>query len=82
MVFGSGIMVDALKHMGTTAWLKEVLKISLSSLTQSFRIRPAVLSGPVVLRGLILDCVLFTLAGARHLLLLLLLCLLIMCGGC
>lgn len=39
--FGTGVMVVSLKHVGTTAWLREALKMSvkmsLSSSVQSFR---------------------------------------------
>ncbi len=52
------IVVD-LRHVGTTAWLSEVLNISVrtsvSCAAQSFSIRPGMLSGPADLRGLILD---------------------------
>ncbi len=45
--------------MGMTAWLSEVLKISVrtsvSCAAQSFRTRPGMLSGPAAFRGLILD---------------------------
>lgn len=44
---GTGIIVVALKHVGTTAWLKEMLKMSertsLSSSSQSFSTRPGYL---------------------------------------
>ncbi len=52
------IVVD-LRHVGTTAWLSEVLKISVrtsvSCAAQSFSTRPGMLSEPAALRGLILD---------------------------
>ncbi len=55
------IVVD-FRHVGTTAWLSEVLKISVrtsvSCAAQSFSTRPGMLSGPAAFRGLILDRVL------------------------
>ncbi len=57
------IVVD-LRHVGTTAWLSEVLKISfrtsVSCAAQSFSTRPGMLSGPAAFRGLILDRVFLT----------------------
>ncbi len=51
------IVVD-LRHVGMTAWLSEVLKISVrtfvSCSAQSFNTRPGMLSGPTALHGLIL----------------------------
>ncbi len=53
-----------------TAWLSEVLKISVrtsvSCSAQSFSTRPGILSGPAALRGLILDKVFLTSAGDRQ----------------
>ncbi len=53
-----------------TAWLGEVLKISVrtsvSCLAQSFSTRLGMLSGPTALRGLILDRVCLTSAGDRQ----------------
>ncbi len=50
-----------------TAWLSEVLKISVrtsvSCSAQFFSTRPGILSGPAALRGLILDRVFLTSAG-------------------
>ncbi len=47
-----------LRNVGMTAWLSEVLKISVrtsvSCSAQSFSARPGMLSGPTALRGLIL----------------------------
>ncbi len=63
------IVVD-LRHVGTTAWLSEVLKISVgtsvSCAAQSFSTRPGMLSGPAALHGLILDRVFLTSAGDRQ----------------
>ena len=68
--FGTGTMMAALKHAGTVAWFREVLKTSVktsfSSSAQSFSTRPVILSGPVALRELIVANVLFTLAVERH----------------
>ncbi len=62
------IVVD-LRHVGTTAWLSEVLKISVrtsvSCAAQSFSTRPGMLSGPAALRGLILDRVFLTSTGDK-----------------
>ncbi len=56
--------------VGTTAWLSEVLKISvrtsISCAAHSFSTRPGMLSGPAALHGLILDRVFFTSAGDRQ----------------
>ncbi len=63
------IVVD-LRHVGMTAWLSEVLKISVrtsvSCSAQSFSTLPGILSGPAALRGLILDRVFLTSAGDRQ----------------
>ncbi len=60
------IVVD-LRHVGTTAWLSEVLKISVrtsvSCAAQSFSTRPGMLSGPAAFCGLILDRVFLTSAA-------------------
>ncbi len=62
------IVVD-LRPVGMTAWLSEVLKISVrtsvSCSAQSFSTRPGILSEPAALRGLILDSVFLTSAGDR-----------------
>ncbi len=58
-----------LRHVGTTAWLSEVLNMSVrtsvSCAAQSLSTRPGMLSGPAAFRGLILDRVFLTLAGER-----------------
>ncbi len=63
------ISVD-LRHVGMTAWLSEVLKISVrtsvSCSAQSVSTRPGMLSGPAALCGLILDRVFLTSAGDRQ----------------
>ncbi len=65
--FGTGMIVVDLRHVGMTAWLSEVLKISVrtsvSCSAQSFSTRPGILSGPAALRGLILDRVFLTSAN-------------------
>ncbi len=62
------IVVD-FRHVGMTAWLSEVLKISVrtsvSCAAQSFSTRPGMLSGPAAFRGLILDRVFLT-SGCRQ----------------
>ncbi len=68
--FGTGMIVVDLRHVGMTAWLSEVLKISVrtsvSCSAQSFSTRPGILSGPAALRGIILDRVFLTSAGDRQ----------------
>ncbi len=63
------IVVD-LRHVGTTTWLSEVLKISVrtsvSCAAQSFSTQPGMLSGPAAFRGLILDRVFLTSAADRQ----------------
>ncbi len=63
------IVVD-FRHVGTTAWLSEVLKISVrtsvSCAAQSFSTQPGMLSGPAAFRGLILDRVFLTSAADRQ----------------
>lgn len=48
----------ALRHVGTTAWLSEVLRMSVktfvSSSAQSFRTQPGMLSGPNAFLALLL----------------------------
>ncbi len=65
--FGTGIMEVDLRHVGTTAWLSEVLKMSVmtsvSCTAQSLSTRPGMLSGPAAFRGLILERVFLTSAG-------------------
>ncbi len=62
------IVVD-LRHVGMTAWLSEVLKISVRTSVrcsaQSLGTWPGMLSGLAALRGLILDRVFLTSAGDR-----------------
>ncbi len=64
------MLVVDLRHVGTTAWLSEVLKISVrisvSCAAQSFSTRPGMLSGPAAFRGLILDRVFLTSAADRQ----------------
>ncbi len=64
------MIIEDLRHVGMTAWLSEVLKISVrtsvSFSAQSFSARPGMLSGPTALRGLILDRVFLTSAGDRQ----------------
>ncbi len=68
--FGTGMIVVDLRHVGMTAWLSEVLKISVrtsvSCSAQSFSTWRGMLSGPAALRGLILDRVFLTLVGDRQ----------------
>ncbi len=63
------IVVD-LRHVGTTAWLSEVLKISVrtsvSCAAQPFSTRSGMLSGPAAFSGLILDRVFLTSAADRQ----------------
>ncbi len=63
------IVVD-FRHVGTTAWLSEVLKISVrtsvSCVAQSFSTRPGMLSGPTAFHGLILDRDYLTSAADRQ----------------
>lgn len=65
--FGTGMMVEALRHAGTTTWLSDVLKmsvkISVSSTAQSLSGCPGMLLGPGALWGLILPRDLLTLSG-------------------
>ncbi len=59
-----------LRHVGTTAWLSEVLKMSVrtsvSCAAQSLSTRPGMLSGPAAFRGLILDRAFLTSTGERQ----------------
>ncbi len=68
--FSTGIMEVDLRHVGTTAWVSEVLKmsvrISVSCAAQSLSTRPGMLSGPAAFHGLILDRVFLTSAGERQ----------------
>ncbi len=68
--FGTGMITVDLRHMGMTAWLSEVLKISVrtsvSCSAQFFSKWPGMLSGPTSLCRLILDRVFLTLAGDRQ----------------
>ena len=54
-LFGTGMMVEVLRHTGTTAWESEMLKMSVqtsvSSYAQPLSTFPGILSGPVALRG-------------------------------
>lgn len=63
-LLGSGMIVDLVKQAGTTAWDKEVLKMSantpVSPWTNSLKTRPGTLSGPDGFRGLIIQNVLLT----------------------
>ncbi len=63
------IAVD-LRHLGMTAWLSKVLKISVRTSVicsaHSFSTRPGMLSGPAAMRRLIIDRVFFTSAGDRQ----------------
>ncbi len=67
--FGTGIMVVDLRHMGTTAWLNKMLKISvrtsISCTAQSLSTWPGMFSGPTTLHGLILDRVFLMSAEER-----------------
>ena len=68
--FGTGMMVAVLKHDGTVACLREMLKMSVktsfSSSAQSYSTLPWRLSGPAAFRALMVMSVLFTLAADRH----------------
>ncbi len=59
-----------LRHVGTTAWLSEVLKMSVrtsvSCAAQSLSTRPGMISGPAAFHALILDRVFLTSAGERQ----------------
>ena len=61
------MMVVALRHVGTTACLSEVLKMSVktsvSSSAQSLRTRPGMLSGPWAFLGFVLLRDFLTLPG-------------------
>lgn len=63
------MMVVLLKQVGATAWLREVLKMSVrtsvSSTAQSFSTQPGMLSGPAALCALIRERDLLTVAGDR-----------------
>ena len=65
--FGTGMMVEVLRHVGTTAWLRDVLKMSVktsvSSPAQSLSARLGMLSDPGALRTLILLKDLLMLSG-------------------
>ena len=62
--FGTGTMVDVLRHVGTVACGSEMLKMSAmtdeSWGAQSLRTLPGTPSGPAALQGLILCSVLLT----------------------
>lgn len=62
-------MVVALKQVGKTAWIREMLKMSVktteSSNAQSLCTQPGILSGPRALRTLIFVRDLLTVSGVR-----------------
>lgn len=59
------IMAD-LKHVGITAWLRQVIKMSVkTSFSSSLSVYPGMLSSPATLQGLILDMVFFKPAEDR-----------------
>lgn len=66
---GGGIMRVALKHAGMTAWLREVLKMSVRTSVresaQSLSTIPGMLSGPAAFLGFTMSRVLRTSAGSR-----------------
>lgn len=67
--FGTGIIVAVLKHDGTTAWISEVLKMSMrtpdSWSAHSLSNRPGMSSGPAAFRTFTLLKVLRTVAAHR-----------------
>lgn len=62
--FGTGTMVDVLRHVGMVAWDSEVLKISVMTVeswhAQFLRALPDTPSGPAALRGFIFCTVFLT----------------------
>ncbi len=64
--FGSGIIIELFRQVGTQAWLKEMLnmsqKTSFNYSAQPFSTQPGIWSGPAAFRGLILVKTLLTLS--------------------
>ena len=68
-LLGTGIILAVLRHDGTTAWISEVLKISVrtpvSWSAHSLSTCPGMLSGPTAFRGFTLLRILLTSAVSR-----------------